>query len=221
MTPDHPLRGGASVATLSQTDLWQAKLILHLRLWCDGPEGQAQVWNTFAKALPRRTARQEMHRFGALTAVPARTSRRPPVRHILHCVCLRRVGGMHIRPPRCSGQCGGSDRCRADRAPDGIGQPRRTCGQTRHHDDGNGRNKDCGKGRFCRSAQAGTRQQKRPGADHGRGRSTGRSIPLESTISRSRDPTVWTIPMPCSINPLSHPDYRARQVCPPFSRYVP
>ena len=53
MSADHHARGGAAVAVLSRMDAWEADVVLSLRLWCEGPQGQAQVWSAFRRPLVR------------------------------------------------------------------------------------------------------------------------------------------------------------------------
>lgn len=88
MTPEHHKRGGATIGALSTLDEWEAFLVRELRLWCAGPEGKAEVWNGFAVSLPRGTAAAEMRVFEDLIGTMSAYSRRPLVRHELHCDCL-------------------------------------------------------------------------------------------------------------------------------------
>ncbi|WP_299962993.1 hypothetical protein [uncultured Roseobacter sp.] len=80
--------GGVSVGCLSALDPWEALLVRELRLWCEGPEGQATVWNGFALHLPQGTAAKEMRVFEDLIRTLSTFARRPLVRHGLQCDCL-------------------------------------------------------------------------------------------------------------------------------------
>ncbi|GFE66230.1 hypothetical protein [Litoreibacter roseus] len=88
MNATHYKRGGASVGVINTLQPWEADLILNLRLWCEGPVGQAQVWNSFATSLPRGTAADEMHAFEALVGALIRHAHRPLVRHSVGCACV-------------------------------------------------------------------------------------------------------------------------------------
>jgi len=88
MTPGHHKRGGATLGHLSALDDWEALLVRELRLWCTGPEGQAEVWNGFAVNLPRGAAANEMRVFEDLVRTMSTYARRPLVRHELACDCL-------------------------------------------------------------------------------------------------------------------------------------
>ena len=88
MISGHHRRGGATIGHLSTLDDWEALLIRELRLWCHGPEGQAEVWNGFAVNLPPGTADTEMRVFEDLIRTMATYARRPLVRHDVQCDCL-------------------------------------------------------------------------------------------------------------------------------------
>ncbi|MEM6889210.1 MAG: hypothetical protein AAF636_13840 [Pseudomonadota bacterium] len=88
MTPDHHARGAAAVAVLSTMDAWEANLVLNLRLWCTGPQGQAQVWGEYRRALPGPAARRECHTFETLVRTLTALAHRPLVRHAVGCACV-------------------------------------------------------------------------------------------------------------------------------------
>ena len=81
-------RGGATVGVLSHMDPWQAELIVNLRLWCEGCEGQQMVWNCFAKSLPGTKAVAEIQTFETLISLLNSTCHRPLVRHQRTCACV-------------------------------------------------------------------------------------------------------------------------------------
>lgn len=83
-----PPRGGAPVGYVTDLGPIEAGAVLYLRLWCDGPEGQAQVWNDFATALGPAQARKVMKSFEILCALCLRHGRRPLMRHNVTCKCL-------------------------------------------------------------------------------------------------------------------------------------
>ncbi|MGY9049043.1 MAG: hypothetical protein ACKVKF_18855, partial [Rhodobacterales bacterium] len=88
MRADHHKRGGAPIGTLTGMDPWQAELILNLRLWCEGPNGQTQVWDSFTTALPDDAAQKEFHAFAQLIQLIGSRCRRPLIRHDLNCDCV-------------------------------------------------------------------------------------------------------------------------------------
>lgn len=87
MSSEHHKRGGASLGVLSSMQPWEAELILNLRLWCDGPEGQQEVWNSFTASLPLGTAKNEMEAFERLIRLITSNAHRPLVRHNISCAC--------------------------------------------------------------------------------------------------------------------------------------
>lgn len=87
MNPEHHKRGGATLGVLSSMQPWEADLILNLRLWCDGPDGQQEVWNSFTSALPLGDARNEMEVFEQLIRLITANAHRPLVRHNVRCAC--------------------------------------------------------------------------------------------------------------------------------------
>lgn len=88
MTLSAQNRGGASVGVLTQLEPWEADLIITLRLWCESPEGQAQVWNEFATTLPKGRASGEMQAFERLVEIIGSYAHRPLVRHSVGCSCI-------------------------------------------------------------------------------------------------------------------------------------
>ena len=81
-------RGGAAVAVLSQMEAWEACLVLNLRLWCTGPEGQAEARAEYMRALPGEEARRAWHGFDTLMRTIIDTAWRPMVRHDVGCSCV-------------------------------------------------------------------------------------------------------------------------------------
>ncbi|MEP0503549.1 MAG: hypothetical protein ABJD13_03580 [Paracoccaceae bacterium] len=88
MNSVHHARGGAAVAALNKMDVWEANLILNLRLWCDGPEGQAQARKDYLDAFPQSEADRAWADFENLLKTIFVTSLRPLVRHEVGCNCV-------------------------------------------------------------------------------------------------------------------------------------
>ena len=51
MTVAQEKRGGAPVGYITELDGIEAASVIYLRLWCDGPESRASIWNDFASSL--------------------------------------------------------------------------------------------------------------------------------------------------------------------------
>ncbi len=88
MMPEQPQRGGAPVGFLTDLDDIEAASVIYLRLWCDGPDAQAQVWNDFATELGHDQGRQVLKSFEQLCNLCARHGRRPLMRHSVQCKCI-------------------------------------------------------------------------------------------------------------------------------------
>lgn len=86
MTPPH--RGGAPVGYITELGPVEAGAVLYLRLWCDGPDAQTQVWNDFATALGPQSGRKALKSFETLCDLCLRHGRRPLMRHHVTCKCL-------------------------------------------------------------------------------------------------------------------------------------
>ncbi|WP_187430787.1 hypothetical protein [Roseobacter fucihabitans] len=91
---------------LSTLEDWEALLIRDLRLWCHGPEGQAEVWNGYAVNLPQGKAVAEMRVFEDLINTLSTFARRPLVRHEVQCDCLGADEAvfLHIVKAACTGE---------------------------------------------------------------------------------------------------------------------
>lgn len=88
MADIHTSPGRMVVGRLTDLAPWEAGLILFLRAWMDGPAGQAEVWNGFARAFGGTEGRVHMHRFEALLVTLCDNARRPLMRHGGGCACL-------------------------------------------------------------------------------------------------------------------------------------
>lgn len=85
--PNHN-RGGAPVGFITELNGIEAASVIYLRLWCDGPDAQAQVWNDFASGLGPDQGRKALESFGDLCSLCTRHGRRPLMRHAVRCKCL-------------------------------------------------------------------------------------------------------------------------------------
>jgi hypothetical protein len=88
MTNSYGKHGSASVGFISELDAIEAASVIYLRLWCDGPEAQANVWRDFASMLGPDRGRKALKSFEDLCVLCCQYGRRPLMRHSLHCKCL-------------------------------------------------------------------------------------------------------------------------------------
>ncbi len=79
--------GGAAVGRLSDMPVLEMKAIGYLRLWCAGPEAQAEVWRAFAAHAPGE-AQARRQDFEELASCLVRQARRPLQRRHLGCACI-------------------------------------------------------------------------------------------------------------------------------------
>ncbi|WP_411889251.1 hypothetical protein [Yoonia sp. SDW83-1] len=66
----------------------EASLILYMRLWCDGSDGQTAVWSDLSQALGPQRGRSALGAFEMLFNLCARHGRRPLMRHAVGCCCV-------------------------------------------------------------------------------------------------------------------------------------
>ncbi len=81
-------RGGAPVGILSELPQVESIAVMFLRLWGDGPNQQAELWNQFATSLGPVHGRRALKRFEALCDLCKRYGRRPLMRHSVTCECV-------------------------------------------------------------------------------------------------------------------------------------
>lgn len=81
-------RGGAPVAALDTLPACEARAVTWLRLWCDGPEGQAQVWSAASSSLGAGRATASLTAFERLLNVILEHGRRGLMRHSIGCGCV-------------------------------------------------------------------------------------------------------------------------------------
>lgn len=84
------MRGGAPVGHLLDLPDVEQAAVACLRLWCDGPESQARLWNEVACALGPAHGRTVLKGLERLLALIVAHGRRPLMRHSPGCRC---VGG--------------------------------------------------------------------------------------------------------------------------------
>ncbi|MFC6589061.1 hypothetical protein ACFQDZ_19120 [Sulfitobacter pacificus] len=97
MILDQNMRGGVPVGQLHAITPWEALLVRHLRLWCDGPEGRLKVKNDWERAGPKAAAENTLAVFDALIITLTSYARRPLVRHCLTCECLGADEGVFVQ----------------------------------------------------------------------------------------------------------------------------
>ncbi|MFT6022985.1 MAG: hypothetical protein ACI9PY_001098 [Ascidiaceihabitans sp.] len=88
MTNAQEKRGGASVGFLTELDGIEAASVIYLRLWCNGPDGQADVWNDFAATLGSVHGKKALQAFEDLCRLCTSHGRRLLMRHSVQCKCL-------------------------------------------------------------------------------------------------------------------------------------
>lgn len=81
-------RGGAPVGFITELGAVEAASVLYLRLWCDGPASQSQMWSDFARELGPVQGRSAMQSFEELCRLCTQHGRRPLMRHSVQCKCL-------------------------------------------------------------------------------------------------------------------------------------
>ena len=81
-------RGGAPVGFITEPGAVEAASVLYLRLWCDGPASQSQMWSDFARELGPVQGRSAMQSFEELCRLCTQHGRRPLMRHSVQCKCL-------------------------------------------------------------------------------------------------------------------------------------
>jgi hypothetical protein len=87
MTPD-AIPGSAPVARLTAMPAWEAELVLTLRVWMEGPEGQAEVRAVFADCLGEEGGLTAFYQLEDLLCGMTARARRPLARHSRGCACV-------------------------------------------------------------------------------------------------------------------------------------
>lgn len=82
------IQGATPIATMAALPAAQARLIRYLRLWCDGPDGQRDVWVELSQHLGERAAQACMADPEDTFTLLMRYARRPLMRHGTGCGCV-------------------------------------------------------------------------------------------------------------------------------------
>jgi hypothetical protein len=88
MTSAQEKRGGTSVGFINELDGVEAASVIYLRLWCNGPDAQAQVRDDFTSCLGATQGRKTLKSLEHLCHLCAQYGRRPLMRHSVSCKCL-------------------------------------------------------------------------------------------------------------------------------------
>lgn len=88
MTQYQTQRGATAVGVLSTLPPIEFLSISFLRLWNEGPDGQAQIWNKLACELSPNEGRKVLKDFETTIALFAAYARRPLVHHCVNCTYI-------------------------------------------------------------------------------------------------------------------------------------
>ncbi len=81
-------RGSTPVGFMAELEAVGAASVIYLRLWCDGPDGQASVSDDLAMGLGLDRGEKAFQSFADLCRLCAQHGRRPLMRHAINCKCL-------------------------------------------------------------------------------------------------------------------------------------
>ncbi|MEM6304264.1 MAG: hypothetical protein AAF744_06055 [Pseudomonadota bacterium] len=96
MSSDPHMVGGAPVGVLDRLPPWESRTVMNLRLWCEGPEGRAEVRAGFETALPLQDAEHQCRAFERLLQTILQAAHRPLVRHDVGCGCMGADEGVFL-----------------------------------------------------------------------------------------------------------------------------
>lgn len=88
MNPTIRNRGAAPVGHLTELSALEAASVIYLRLWCEGPDRQQEVWSDFHTTLDTAQADETSRSFHELCSLCCQHGRRPLMRHSVECKCL-------------------------------------------------------------------------------------------------------------------------------------
>ncbi len=88
MNATRPPRGAAPVGHLTELTGIEAAAVIYLRLWCEGPHKQIEVWSDFRRTLGSHRAEHACQAFQELCSICCTKGRRPLMRHSIECRCL-------------------------------------------------------------------------------------------------------------------------------------
>ena len=81
-------RGGSPVGYQNELEDVESSAVLYLRLWCDGPEAQKDVYNDFSTVLGELLGKKSVNSLDKIWKLLADHGRRPLMRHDVECKCL-------------------------------------------------------------------------------------------------------------------------------------
>jgi len=88
LPPRQGCRGGAPVGLIEELPPEEALAIRLIRLWGDSAEGQAEVWNAFARSFGAQAGAERLKAFERFLSMLTGFARRPVMRHCPGCRCL-------------------------------------------------------------------------------------------------------------------------------------
>ena len=88
MSSARDARGAAPVGLVTDLNGIEAASVIYLRLWCDGPDARARVWNDLATSLGTERGRCAVASFEDLCGLCTKHGRRPLMRHSVQCKCV-------------------------------------------------------------------------------------------------------------------------------------
>jgi hypothetical protein len=88
MTTTSCKRGAAPVGVISDLDATEAAAVIYFRLWCSGPEAQAQVRSDFIQHLGHTHGMRTAETLDRLCRTCVDFGRRPLMCHSVRCTCL-------------------------------------------------------------------------------------------------------------------------------------
>lgn len=88
MTLPADIRGATPIRQIADLSEIEAAAVLYLRLWFDGEDSQARVWNDFATLLGPERGRAALRTCEQLFGLCAAHARRPLMRHSVMCACV-------------------------------------------------------------------------------------------------------------------------------------
>ena len=81
-------QGGVTVGFLKNVDVWEAELIISLRLWYSGLGGRADVYEVFSSRFSSERATKEFETFECLLNSISIYAHRPLFLHDVECSCI-------------------------------------------------------------------------------------------------------------------------------------
>lgn len=88
MNQMNQIAGNTVVGRLSDCPHWEADLVMAIRLWLEGADGQNRLWTAYARSFGSASGRSKLKQFEAMLRELLLHARRPLVRHGLTCDCI-------------------------------------------------------------------------------------------------------------------------------------